>query len=333
MRKGQNPYKTTDAKIRAPEKITIGMPVHIPSLTGYYREMLDVLKVCVNSIIENTDIPFDLIIMDNNSCEEVKSYLRHLLTEGMIDYLILNKRNIGKPNAAMMLLESARGEIIVLTDCDIKHEKGWIKAYMEIMKNFPNAGLIGGYPSKNFVDYYTKSTFEWIRENEDKITIEKGNLVEKDWMIDYLHSIGKENPEDDYNSRWKDIKDVKITVNNVSAFVGATHMQYMTKKEYVKKLSHLIFDSAIGKGEHLIDEEIDKQNLIRLSTHRPYVRHLGNTIKTISPNQHNKPAIKTKEAIFAKVRKRLRFVKKIILRILVYLNKIIIGLIDTIQTK
>jgi hypothetical protein len=48
-------------------KVTIALVTYIPFLEGYYAESLDILKRCLESIWQNTDQPYDLLVFDNAS--------------------------------------------------------------------------------------------------------------------------------------------------------------------------------------------------------------------------------------------------------------------------
>ena len=56
MRIGQNPTKFSK-EVARPEKVTVAVLNYIPILSGFYAETLDVLKVCLNSLYENTATP------------------------------------------------------------------------------------------------------------------------------------------------------------------------------------------------------------------------------------------------------------------------------------
>jgi len=74
MRIGQNPAKSVKTVVK-PERITVAVLNYIPFLSGYYADMMDVLSTSLTSIRESADLPFDLMVFDNGSCEEVKDYL------------------------------------------------------------------------------------------------------------------------------------------------------------------------------------------------------------------------------------------------------------------
>ncbi|HKJ26231.1 MAG TPA: glycosyltransferase family A protein, partial [Anaerolineales bacterium] len=111
MRVGQNPAKSVDS-VAKPAKVTVAMVVYIPFLGGYYQQSLDVLKLCLESIWQNTKIPYDLMVFDNASCEEVRQYLVQSEAEGKIQFLTLSDKNIGKVGAWNFIFGGAPGEFI-----------------------------------------------------------------------------------------------------------------------------------------------------------------------------------------------------------------------------
>jgi len=98
MRKGQNPVKqlTTVAK---PQRVTAAVLNHIPFLEGFYSQMLDVLRLSLDTLRENAGMPLDLLVFDNGSCQQVIDYLVAEKQQGRIQYLILSEKNVGKGGA------------------------------------------------------------------------------------------------------------------------------------------------------------------------------------------------------------------------------------------
>ena len=66
MRVGQNPAKFVK-DVAKPARITVAVLNYIPFLSGFYAEMLDVLKTCQGRIRECTEGPYDLFVFDNGS--------------------------------------------------------------------------------------------------------------------------------------------------------------------------------------------------------------------------------------------------------------------------
>ncbi|MGB9639405.1 MAG: hypothetical protein ACPL4H_00735, partial [Anaerolineales bacterium] len=61
MRVGQNPAKFVN-QVAQPKRITVALVTYIPFLGGYYTQSLEVLKTCLQSIWDHTDVPYDLLV-------------------------------------------------------------------------------------------------------------------------------------------------------------------------------------------------------------------------------------------------------------------------------
>ena len=115
---GQNPSrgKTLDHR---PARTTVAVLVYAPHEAGYFQDRLDVTRMTIESILTNTQEPFDLLVFDNGSCPEMVAYLQRLYQKGSINYLLLSKRNIGKLNALRIIFDAAPGEIVAYADDDV----------------------------------------------------------------------------------------------------------------------------------------------------------------------------------------------------------------------
>ena len=163
MRKGQNPAKFVKDVAR-PERITVALLNYIPFLSGFYAETLDVLKVSLESMRKDAGRPFDLMIFDNGSCEEVRNFLIQEKEEGRIQYLILSEKNMGKGGAWNVMLAGAPGEIIAYTDSDVLFSPNWLSRSVELLETFPNVGMVTARPYRTSPELYT-STLEWAKKN------------------------------------------------------------------------------------------------------------------------------------------------------------------------
>jgi cellulose synthase/poly-beta-1,6-N-acetylglucosamine synthase-like glycosyltransferase len=156
MRVGQNPAKYVK-DVTKPARITVAVLNYVPFLSGFYAEMLDVLKACLNSIWENTDLPYDLLVFDNGSCGDVKQYLLDEYEGGHIQHLFLSEKNLGKGGAWNIILGGAPGELIVYTDNDCYFRPGWLSRSVQILETFPKVGMVTARPFRTNPDFYTAS--------------------------------------------------------------------------------------------------------------------------------------------------------------------------------
>src|SRR3972149_8005004 len=89
MRLGQNPAKSMDS-VAQPKPVTVAVVTYIPFLAGYYAQGLELLRAFLGSIWENTEQPYDLLVFDNASCQEVRSFLLEAQSQGRGPYLLIS---------------------------------------------------------------------------------------------------------------------------------------------------------------------------------------------------------------------------------------------------
>jgi glycosyltransferase involved in cell wall biosynthesis len=154
MRVGKAPTRLQRIEYR-PRPVTICMPVFIPEQFGYYQQRLDILKICVRSIVSHTSPEtYDLLVFDNGSCPKVVDYLQSLHEQGIIQYLFFSRSNVGVANATRIMLHAAPGEIIAFSNDDVFFHPGWLEAHLEVLETFPRTGMVSGFcgeQSKNGV--------------------------------------------------------------------------------------------------------------------------------------------------------------------------------------
>lgn len=280
MRIGRNPAR----KIRRTHQhaeVTLATIVYIPFLSGYYEQALDVLRLCLGSLREHSDAPYELLVFDNGSCSEVRSFLTNELQEGRIDYLLLSKENLGKAGAWNIIFDAAPGEIIGFCDSDIFFEPGWLSEHLRILKAFPNVGMVTGLPIRHQVDVFTGRGLKKA-ETETGIVIERGDFITEDAMAAYCVGVGRDFAE--YKPEVAGVKDVRLTSGGTSALLGACHFQFAAFKSVLKSFlpfsAQILLDgSALASGsESELDRKIEDRELLRLSTGKVYVHHLGNTV-------------------------------------------------------
>lgn len=279
MRLGSNPLKNKDEQtVALLPAITVGVLNFIPEQSGYFRESLDALKLCLASIRGNADQPVRLVVVDNGSYASVRDYLQRELDEGRIDQLILNHGNMGKANAVLQILRSAPTEMIVYTDGDIYFRPDWVAAHQAVVEAFPNAGMVGGVPLRNQAEFHTETTLKWVDEHQDELIITRGNLIPIDWTLEFITSVDPGNPQH-YLDQWQELEDCRIERDGVAAYVGASHMQFATRREVIEQIPFQWFTHALHTDDdQLIDKAISEGGYLRLSTSEPFVYHIGNRI-------------------------------------------------------
>ncbi len=272
MRVGQNPAKTI-GHVAQPKNITIATVTYIPHLKGYYAQSLEVLKTCLNSIWENTSLPYDLLVFDNDSCIEVQEFLLDARQNGLIQFLLLSDKNVGKGGAWNIIFQGSQGEVIAYTDSDVLFYPGWLEKSMEILDTFPNVGMVTGRPLRSPEEFYSK-TLEWA-QNEPDVLLESGKFIP--WNIFREHILSLGISEEQAREWFESKSEWKMTYKGVTAFISAAHFQFVTRKKVVQQFLPFEMDRPMGQVRSL-DQLINQAGYLRLATSEPYVKHLGNRV-------------------------------------------------------
>ena len=222
MRIGQNPAKYVK-EVAKPARITVAVLNYIPFLSGFYAEALEVLKVCLESIRESADLPFDLLVFDNGSCEEVRQYLLDEHQAGRIQFLILSEKNLGKGGAWNMILAGAPGEIIAYTDSDAYFYQAGCRARCSSWKPIPNVGMVTARPFRTNEEFYT-STVAWA-EATPGASVETGQFIPFEVFREFDLSLGQS--EEEIRQHYETTQDVRLTYPGVPAIAGASHWQFI----------------------------------------------------------------------------------------------------------
>jgi hypothetical protein len=272
MRVGQNPAKSVQG-VPQPADVTVAVVVYIPFLGGYYEHGLEVLKVCLESIIANTDMPFDLMVFDNASCSEVQEYLLGLQASGGIQYLTLSDKNVGKVGAWNYLVGAAPGKYIAYADSDVFHYPGWLTPMIEVLEMFPNTGMVTGLPILA-PEAKSSATIAWA-EGTPEIKYERGQLLS--WEDFWRHGGTLGNSEEDTRQFYDDHPIVRVEVGGKQYYAGAAHFQFVARKEIISQFFPLQADRPMGQVRQL-DDAINQAGYLRLSTPDFLVQHIGNQL-------------------------------------------------------
>lgn len=287
MRKGQNPAKYVK-EVTQPQRITVAVLNYIPFLSGFYAEMLDVLKACLGSIWQNTDMPYDLLVFDNGSCEEVVAYLREQQDEGRIQYLMLSEKNLGKGGAWNMMLGGAPGEIIVYTDNDCLFAPGWLSRSVQLLETYPNVGMVTARPFRTNPEFYSES-LTWARQTPG-VVVEEGQLVPEQTLAEFNRSLGQS--EETINEHYRTTQDVRLTFQGVTAYVGASHWQFCARKLTLEQFLPFSMDRPMGQVKQL-DQRMNAAGFLRLMVSDPMAMNMSNTVSGLKLDKTG--AVKTRK--------------------------------------
>jgi hypothetical protein len=276
---GINPSRSKKLN-HVPERVTVAVLVYAPDKIGYFQNRLDVTRLTINSILQNTRTPFNFLIYDNGSCDEMVDYLKTQLGDGKVDTLILSNKNIGKLNALNQIFRIAPSDVIAYTDDDVYHLPGWLEAHLNILDTYPNVGAVTGFYIKQRVAMSSDSTIKFVDECGEKV--KRGNFIPQKWELEYMENSGRS--VERYNSEIQGIEDIIVSYRGVEAWVSAHHFQFVSTKQVMQP----IFDEMLHNGwsDQLMgrmvemDDLMDSKGYLRLTTYDQKVMLLGNTISS-----------------------------------------------------
>lgn len=117
----------------------------LTSIVIITHNQLGVTQQCLRSIRQYTDLPYELILIDNASTDGTREYLRSLGNVTLIE----NEENRGFPAAANQGIRAAKGEQILLLNNDTVVTTGWLERLVDVLRSDPKIGLVG--PCSNSV--------------------------------------------------------------------------------------------------------------------------------------------------------------------------------------
>jgi GT2 family glycosyltransferase len=99
---------------------------------------LDLTKQCLDSIAENTDVPYEVIMVDNASTDGTGAFLASRPVR-----VITNAENRGFQGAANQGIRAATGEYICLLNNDVIVLPGWLEPLLQCLREDPKVGIAG----------------------------------------------------------------------------------------------------------------------------------------------------------------------------------------------
>ncbi len=110
---------------------------------------LALTKLCLESVLRNTDYPdYEVIVVDNRSSDGTPAWLESLAARCENVSIILNDENAGFARANNQALARATGDYLVLLNNDTVVPPGWLSRLLRPLAD-PAIGLVG--PMTNFV--------------------------------------------------------------------------------------------------------------------------------------------------------------------------------------
>jgi Glycosyl transferase family 2 len=276
-RTGYNPSRGQETSYH-PARVTVAVLTFLPNQDGYFRDRLDVTRTCIESILAHTQGDYDLLVFDNGSCAALVDYLRGLRQRGLIDYLLLSSRNVGKIAALQMIFRLAPGDIVAYTDDDIFFLPGWLEAHLKLIDTYPRVGMVTGLYIRPRVNEYTASTMAFAQalSGGGQVEITRGLFIPRAWEDEYIQNANR--TWESYAKEIEGIEDIALKYQGVEALVSAHHFQFVTPRQVMLEALPQEWVGQLMGQMSVLDKKVDDLGYLRLSTRQQTVRLLGNSL-------------------------------------------------------
>jgi len=132
---------------------------------------MKIMQRCINALFKNTTVPFKLIIVDNNSNQETKTFLKDLVIQKKNIEVIFERTNIGASAGRQRALSKVETEFVAFLDNDIMIMPGYFENLMDtIQHDLKIAGVQSKVIFPNKLIQINHPTFEiksgWIYYND-----------------------------------------------------------------------------------------------------------------------------------------------------------------------
>ena len=274
MRQGQNPAKM-GLPAYQPKKLGLALLSYIPSQDGYFAQSLEILKYQIASVHHSTE-DFDLLVFDNGSSPPVQEELRNLQANGLIGFLVLSRFNLGKTGALNWILAALPNELIGFADGDILFRPGWLEATEHILGVFPKAGLVTAQPCLFDILRGTGKAHISLKDNPHFRCFE--GCLAPEAVEEYARGTGLD------VGQTEELKNIPISFveersSGFQAVIGASHMQFVLRRDTARRLLPLPAAYALNRDEDAhLNRSVDQMGLLHLSTPTPFVYHMGNQL-------------------------------------------------------
>jgi GT2 family glycosyltransferase len=103
---------------------------------------LTFLRLCLETVLAATDLPFEVIVVDNGSSDDTPSYLARLAERNSNVRVVLNDSNRGFAAGSNQGAEMGAGEVLVLLNDDTAVSPGWLGPLIAHLSR-PEVGMVG----------------------------------------------------------------------------------------------------------------------------------------------------------------------------------------------
>lgn len=137
----------------------VGLSVVIPTFNR--RNILSITLACL--VNQKTNYPFEVIVADDGSPEELNDIIRKY--ESMLDIKYVRQKDYGYQLCAVrnLGLRTAKYEFVSILDCDMAPNPKWVQSYVECLLEDDDVALIG---PRKYVDTHEFTDEQFLKSPE-----------------------------------------------------------------------------------------------------------------------------------------------------------------------
>lgn len=272
MRIGSNPNKGKRVDTTSYYHQII-IPIHIPNQEDYFKDALEIFKLCLASLFKTSHDKTFITIVNNGSCSEVVDFLNQLYGSGKV-HEVIHTSSIGKVNAVFKGLVGHNFKLVTISDADVLFLNDWQQNTYNIFNHFHKSGVVSTTPNPRLVKYKTSNIFF---DNLFSGSIQFDQVVNPESIKMFAKSIGLP----DFFNQIQLERYLIVSSNNAKAVIGSGHYVATYRGEIFNNLKLKWSDYNLGGNSenNLIDEVVLSRGFWRLSTLNNYTFHMGNTLE------------------------------------------------------
>jgi len=259
--------------------MTFATIVYIPALEGYWAQSLEVLRLFLASLGRTVHEPYEILVLDNGSCPEVREFLVERHAAGTLDQLFLTQRNFGKVGGWNLLFSVAQGEMVAYSDSDVLFISGWLERSKAVLDAFPEAAMVTAQPIPGDLSLHCTATLEGAEADPATECEEGDDLIPPHYVESQRLGLG-ESPQR-FGARLERRREVRLRRGEVEAYVSASHFQFLGRRDVLASLLPLPSRNPLGNAG-ILDDRLDAAGYWRLSTVDYLVHHMGNRLPDIA---------------------------------------------------
>lgn len=116
-------------------------PLPLVSIILVTYNKVELTRQCLRNIVEATETPYEIVVVDNASADGTVAWLRSLDLPGLT--IVANRENLGFGRGCNVGAEVARGEYLVFLNNDTLLCRGWLGRMARKLRAHSGLGMIG----------------------------------------------------------------------------------------------------------------------------------------------------------------------------------------------